>query len=282
MADRSHLTPVTTTDKRGRTTTVYRSLDHQKKPGSASTLPPVALSSATAEGSEVSQGSPLREPSARTLAEIKEFLGGAEERWPGFRSIKVLRLAEGREAAALAMDFVEDGALDEVSAQGLLVEGQPWDGTALSIDALRTAAVFFPRAAEFTTSDSHWAYRVLRAVGGYRISSRGWDSEPITTQEQLDTCAALTGFTLRFAKDPDHWGLIRGNAHRGRGGIRKEYEIIANKHLDQLLRERPHDLERIIAYVNEHGMDPTDYEAVHLLRAWLEGGIAAPMRSGWL
>lgn len=62
------------------------------------------------------------------------------------------------------------------------------------------------------------------------------------------------------------------------GGL---WTALHNQHLDELLRERPGDLDRIISYIEERGMDPKQKTPVNRLREWLDD--AAPsLGGGWI
>ncbi|GAB2707732.1 hypothetical protein ACX801_07860 [Arthrobacter bambusae] len=261
MADRSHLTPVEITDWRGRRTTVYRNLGAK-------------------EGA-------LRTPRfGRTHAETNEFLRLIHKWWPEVSDPRrrIFRREDTRLAATLAMNFVDTGSLGKRDALWVLAESTLRDDRLwLASDALRLAVRFQPRWEESGTHSEELLSRLVRAARGYRhpAEDHDLDGEPITTQEQLDSCAAVIEFTLRFA-DGRAMGPI-GRAEPTGKAATGVSEFVENPHLNRLIRERPRDLDRISTYVAEHGMHPGDPEDAYKLRAWLDAPeTPAPFFGGWL
>lgn len=279
MPDRSHLTAVATTDKRGRSTTVYRNLG-RPVPGGRAALPAAVIAAPPAPAAQSSAG-PFREPTKRTRAAMGEFLKSIGNWWPGITnpSNRVLRTPGGRCATALAMDLIDEGILEPAEALWLTVVSHPEDGTATAEDALRVASVLAPRAEELQGDGSSWFVRVGMAVRGNRSEANALGRSPIRTQRDLDACLARTAFVLRLSGDRQVVTTMRA---RRRGDIDETYYVVNNRDLSELIRERPEDVDRIITHVEEHGVEPRSAEDVHMIRVSLDSDAPAALQRGWL
>lgn len=189
----------------------------------------------------------------------------------------------GREAAALAAKAVEAGSLTEHEAHRLLVLAAvrgseansvrdgigPKVGAALARDSLRVAARITPR---WNARDQKWPDNFIAAMVGASFD------RPVTldTEVQLDSLAAVVEFTVRDSILEHFTATSYGT---GSGSLRQ----IENVALDALLRERPHDLDRILGYIEEHDIVTLRTEDVAGLREWIEATEETPaLGDGWL
>lgn len=270
MADRSHLAPVTTIDKRGRTTTVYR-----RPPADGVSLRPGLVPAAAPPAAPVLPPDPADLRPSLSEQQLREFTRGIGKFL--YRPVPALSRtysenAAGRSAAALAVGLTTDGVLTAYEAEKLLVLGVTEGGSdnrgaALARDSLRVAARLAPRWPE---RDRGWTDALVEAAIGARVGQ----SKRIADRGELDSLAAVVEFTLRA--DP-----VFTEANRRGDGTR--HRRIFNRHLDALLRERPHDIDRIIERVTEQGIHPRDEAPVQLLREWLDATVESPaLEGGWL
>ncbi|GAB2707748.1 hypothetical protein ACX801_07845 [Arthrobacter bambusae] len=278
MADRSHLIPVRTTDRRGRATTVYRNLGAKPAPAPRTPFPaaPAVLAPEHRERAR------LPEVAIRSREEIVEF-GRTMDRWLKFMaeaySFSPQRWdstdSTGIVAMSLAMDLTESGALDVDTAAVLLsrVKGDKLGG--LGCDVLRIGARLWPNRAE-RPDGTDWCQLLCPGVAG--LYARGTAGPgPITTAEDLESCAAVVRFLMNTAQNSSLSTL----SDLIEDSTRVSTRVLRNKHLDALIRERPADLDRIVAYITERSMDPVSSAPVEDLRDWLDTDTPA-LGDGWL
>lgn len=99
----------------------------------------------------------------------------------------------------------------------------------------------------------------------------------IETEEELAGCSAVVSFMQKCTES-----CTSGNVHNGSGGSMVG-AYIRNKHLDALIRERPDDIDTIVSYVQDRGMNPTNKGPVNALRKHLdENTQSKAVSSGWL
>ncbi|MHA7168069.1 hypothetical protein ACX801_07885 [Arthrobacter bambusae] len=267
MADRSHLTPVTTTDRRGRTTTVYR------KPGLKDAAPAGRLPAATIFLAAAPAGSPLPPVRARGSADLlssafaRDVLAGT-----GVHPTLWVAAPEASSVASLAMELTETGALPAKVASLLLGYSAGHRNTGFAHDALRIAAHIWPRR---TDTDSGWARKLIDAAAGPHEHFSSGQSF-ITTAEELERSAAVAEFLVRATNH----SLYRFGDTLGLP-VSLPCKRFLNRDLEQLVRERPADIDRIISYTAERGMDPDSSEAVDELREWLDSDTPS-LGDGWL
>lgn len=132
MADRSHLTPVTTTDKRGRTTTVYRNLRGRGAPGGSRGLPAPASPAGTA-------------PKGPTEQEVADPID-----------------PHGAAVKDLALSLIKSDALPEQDVYEILYSAVEAGGSLLALDSLRIAAHLSPRWPERTRA---WRSHIVVPCG---------------------------------------------------------------------------------------------------------------------
>lgn len=143
--------------------------------------------------------------------------------------------------------------------------GKP--GAALARSVLRVAARI---ARRFPERSRDWPTAVVEAVAGATTGH----PKSITTIAQLDSYAAVVEFTLR---NP----FFHATTTSYRGSVKRT--LITNRDLDALLRERPHDLDRIIGYAQTRGERFPTTASVDRLREWLDATAdASAVGDGWL
>lgn len=277
MADRSHLTAVPVTDRRGRATTVYRNLGPGTVP-SARLLPAPAVSS---EAPAAPQGTPFPAIGVRDFDESKAFLRGDNDsvgRWQ-LAVPPALSHPEGRAAVSLAMDMTEAGAVDGSTAKLLLAYGCAEAPGYHAIDTLRVGARLVARHSE--SGDVSFWPKLAEAVRGLHVTPSA-AVRPIATEEELDEAAAVVEFVVR-APSVSWDDLVRSHHSKSLGGWKNTTATtIRNPHLRALIRERPGDLDRIIEYIAERGMHRTRRRDVDELREWLDSGSPTALGPGWL
>lgn len=271
MADRSHLTPVTVTDRNGRSTTVYRR-NEAKLPAAPSSRSVPALPPAPRGGGE---DTPLPAPKPLPAEEVERLATylaeGTYTRIMGLRYTLTGERA-GRSAVELAVELAQAGTITESEANSILVlcvdRTSARKGAVLALDCLRVAARLSGR---WPDRGRRWPDDLIAAVVGAQIGQ----SKRVSTTAQLDSLAAVVQITMLKASAR----AIVEVAYRDGN----EHHRIRNRDLNALLRERPHDLDRIIAYVEERGVPLRTDAPVTALRGWLEGtDTTRPLANGWL
>lgn len=278
MASRAHLTPVRITDKRGRDTIVYRR-------GAASPAATVRAS-VPAPAAPALPGA-LREPKPLTTAELEAFTSSIARN--SLRPIHYLRAMvitepDGRTAAALAAEAVESGVLTRDETMNLFLDAsrqgaaadRTQEGTGPKVGALfaRDLLLIGARAAARQPARGKlWTSNLSEATKGAR-SNR---ADQLETEAQLDSLAAVVEFTM----EAQNLGDFTEVAYRTGTG---SYRSIRSRRLDELVRERPHDLDRILAYIQGRSIHSMDYKRdVDGLREWLDSTEdTTAISEGWL
>lgn len=106
----------------------------------------------------------------------------------------------------------------------------------------------------------------------------------IQTEEELAGKAAIASFVLKAWIELPHDGSVY-NVGNKQADFRwkRDFKIISNKHLQELLMERPEEQHRIMEYVRLRGMHPINKTPVKAMRAYLdEGAETSAVSSGWL
>lgn len=227
----------------------------------------------------------LHTPPPLPLAELDELVETLTRLRPGIGLAAIIRDERaGRTAAELAAEAIKDGSLTEDEAHKLLAHaaavGQMADksglrggapaAAALARDSLRVAVRLAPRLRE---RRGGWIRDLVSAVLGADTHQLA----PPEDEGEFDSLAAVVAFTLaddylRFTETSFAlWG-----PHR----------TITLRALDALLRERPHELDRITSCLDGHDEDTIialDDEDIALLREHLEATEDAPaVAAGWI
>lgn len=172
-----------------------------------------------------------------------------------------------------AMTLVEQGALGRDTAIAVLC--RCWSRKLpFTLHVLDIARELYPLRG--SSKETTWGMRLASTAMGLDAVP-GRPPHRVDTPEGLAAAVAVVRFLTSFSISQDET-IVRTfdgepEARSGPG--------IVNPHLDQLVRERPGDVDRIIAYVRERGMHPKRRRDVDELRAWLEMDAAA-VADGWL
>lgn len=274
MAHRNpNLVPKTVVNRNGHTTTVY-TRPTGTPPSPTLTVPTRPVAEPTA-GRSAEQGllaAVLAGPTDRGPAALRSFI----DQRRGLTT-SLLETMEGRHAVALAMDFIDAGLLLAGDTDVVLTGVQHETEGCLGSDALRVAAHLFnadPGCRRLLS-----LHRLIGALRGTHQPEQGWTGEPITTVEQLHSTAAVVDFIARILQydSNSNTRLIETTYHSG--GL----TITPDPGLTLILREYPHDRERIAELMTERGIHDHPAEGLTLLREMLEAEGAAPaLGNGWL
>lgn len=106
-------------------------------------------------------------------------------------------------------------------------------------------------------------------------------AEKITTVEELEGAAAVLRFVYNFSSDI--YGMTKHAAMMGYShGLRATQAlVIANPHLDNLLRTEPEKADKVIAFLHQHPMGSTK-KALAPLVAFLADDVHVAVDQGWL
>lgn len=178
-----------------------------------------------------------------------------------------------RAVLAMAVEVVEMDVLSSRAAGQLLANLYACTHTGLALDALRLAVRIAPTRRG--PGGVYWVQQLGDAAAGLH-EWRSVNGPRIGTLRDLDGAAAVVAFLTR-ARRPEVSRHTTTRALFPQVSGRR----IANRHLERLILQRPSDIDRIVSYVQERGVDREGREPVDRLGEWLDGDVPA-VADGWL
>jgi hypothetical protein len=275
---RNNLTPTPVVDRNGKTTTVYRRAERLKP--AASALPAPSAAPQPSGGTTT----PLTLPKALTAKEKRE-LGNLLNSIDVTRFVPASHFLLGLSAKPLALlKRIADEFPDHMPLLKKIL------GNAISNECLPEEMVNVLLVSERLLRDNRGhllesaAYGVIDTVVGMCHSeNRLPDDQVIRTEEELAGKAALTDFILTHGRKHDLDSMTKTLYLRRGAFIHAEYMALRNRHLEQLILDRPEDIEVISRYVAERGMHHANKKPVEALRAYLDDeSLVVPVSGGWL
>lgn len=269
-----NLIPTPIVDKNGKATTVHKKTSSVSS--SQGKIPAPVINGCDAPIT----GTPLPVPQHLTPAELTSLLGAID-------SVDKFAKVEGeldRDALAVTKRILDEGSLSlEVIDMTMQLA---YVGTVQSRRATPEAVppnhvLHYNRLliAEHLQLGGEQSGEAEAAIRGLARNLDLGDEYmgKIETEEELAGCSAVVSFMQKCTES-----CTSGNVHNGSGGSMVG-AYIRNKHLDALIRERPDDIDTIVSYVQDRGMNPTNKGPVNALRKHLdENTQSKAVSSGWL
>ena len=276
-----NLHPVTIVDKNGRTTTVHRR--DATKPSMDTSLPTPKL--APQNGTQGTTLEPLVSATRSQSKKVIEELESGERYW----SVKDGQIATwvSKNVQTLIVRMLDNNAVN-IGVVKSSVQYGVWDDSVTKEELVNALLILehLCTRGDWRVLDAYDASFFFNAVlGADQESTRVHldPVKPITTQEELESKSAYVMFVLLAE---ENWlrddSIIRRRRKKFDFKWDRDFIDINNKHLKNLVMERPDKLQEIINYVRSRGMHKTNKNPVDALRAYLEEPIENPVSSGWL
>lgn len=278
MHPNPNLTPTVITDVTGKVTTV-----HKKQAGvaaGAKRIPAPAMAQRAAQ-KPVKTSTPLVLPPALSREERDDLLARLEA-IPNFWGSATSGMTDWVDETGFALinKYLAEDRITPMEIKHITgsARTQGWSKTEVTNMLLLT-----DRIREDTSIDSQARGWLNSVVHSLRYNTEWKYHSPIRTEEDLASAAAVTTFVLRkfYGKD-SNIGFVKSVRQNRAWRTPEELIVISNKHLDTLIRERPQDLDRIINYVERHGMHSANKKPVNVLRDFLDDDIVPALDDGWL
>lgn len=269
----SQLAPTPITDKNGKQTTVYKRTSGAPKKNMPS---PVLAASV---GTPLRLPKPLKEHeswawvTSTYVDSTKHVMPDAEALDPATKAIaKDLgdrEIFTHRAMGSLigAMDASVRGGTNSAMEHNFLLVAEK-----LCLSGLILSSIENPQCHSLVRS--LWGTYFLDTPGKRKPTTK------VTTQEELDSLAALT-YATHYWESKGNEEIIQPWYPNNPTTRRKDLVYtLRNKNLAALIRERPEEVERVIAYVEERG---SDLFPINDLRDYLDATEGTPsLADGWL
>lgn len=298
----SNLTSVPIVDKNGKQTTVRKRLDAQRD-----SKPLNAPAPSITPKSEVSGPSrtPLAETPTLSEDQYKEFREWQDKHLNSVRYRIEVKDTDNQRFApsveALAWRVIQEGDVPEETVSKFISTFQTRRSSfyaqtfkheqdkllsTLSNSLLLAEKISkdAPQAPDQVGGPKNYASFIEKALSGYRYRPKHADplpNEPIRTEEELASVAAVTRFILD-ARDRSDYGSFRDNEFKDIDGKKAKGSYMANRSLDAFLRESPHEIDRALGYIRSRGIGNTAKDTKQLVRHLKESEDMSVLSDGWL
>jgi hypothetical protein len=288
-------------DKNGRSTTVL------KKPGTgtSASLRVANIKPVLPSAPEPQKPSETPLPPLDTITKDELFRLGSEHRFTershsDHVSVDSLVAHATPESWALVKKVLDSGADASVVTHLTYIHEarvETWwnsyaNGAEHAIASLNNSLLVVERLEREYPDLKHWnggeqAQIVSRALEAYTKMPKQEDCIPLKqfkTVEELDSAVAVSAYILNAERN--HGGLmgrfINNTNFFDSDAIHHIGTMIANRSLDTYLRERPHELGRIMKYMEDHEFGNTKQDTNELIRFLDETSASPSLSDGWL
>jgi hypothetical protein len=270
-----NLIPTAIVDKNGRQTTVHKAAI--AAPSKALKVPAPSVSKTAAKPRKTIHDVP---PMSKFEADLFLSNGGIMlPSWIFANRDKITAHKNGMDTVALTRYFLRSGKLDGRVLTSIIFNG----GDLIFTDSANVynsmlMVEYLSREGKRELLDENEA--VLGAVRGLPVNNSA-KREPLPqfeTEDQLAEYAAVVEYIVR---QKDASNTVSDARLFVEGKKVQHPTAIANKHLEKLIRENTNELDAIITYVNERGMDKKK-SSVDTLREWLDSEVPSILRGGTL
>lgn len=192
---------------------------------------------------------------------------------------KITSHQNGIDAISLAMHFQRKGKMDEGTLRFILNDCELILTDSANVYNSLLMVEYLSRAGDPEVFDN--THSILSALRGFPANSSS-RREPIAqfkTEDQLSRHAAVIEYIIRqedVSNTVSNVNIFVKDHHVPFA------KAITNKHLEKLIRNYPKELDAIIAYIDERGMDRKTKPPVDALREWMESKVSPALREGWL
>lgn len=283
MTSRAHLTAVSTTDKNGRPTTVYRNLQGRAPSAASAAIPAPGPRASGARRTRT----PLPPVQHRSAEEISEFMRGTRSPGDDLYTLEdrvgwLWQTDDGLAAVSFAMDLIGNGTLDREVAAILISGGAPDEPSALKLESLRIAERALALGGTPGRAPNMLAFDLRDAVKGVFAGAKDPAGYRVTTEEELESAAAVVRYVLHSGYH--HVRTVSDRDTTLSPSTEMPWRRIRNRDVERLIRRRPQDVERIISYVEERGDNLERKQDVQTLIEWLDAGDegSEALDDGWL
>lgn len=301
MGSMSNLIPTPIVDKNGKQTTVRKRVDTLQKKALNAPAPSVAASA------------PVSVPISTPLPEIQPLSDEEREVFANWQSMLMNNghfREEIREIAkkplpssveALAWRLTREGDAQETAVRFLTTyhtrRSSQFAKTfrheqEFLFNTLRNSLLLVDRISKDETGSPAlkiggpitYANMIDKSLNGYRYSPKMDevpDLTPIMTEEELSSITAVTRFILD-ARDRKDYGSCREKEYKDSIGKKLTGIYMANRSLDAFLRENPHEIDRVLKYVQERRIGNTVKDTKALVKYLRESKEMGALDDGWL
>lgn len=277
----SKLQPVTIVDKNGRTTTVHRRDATNSSVGTSLPSPKLSPQNGT-------QGTPLQPIIFNTASQTKQMLA-AFSNGPTYYNVDSSMVSSGlsKRDKAITKRMLDNPDFNSELVKKIVSYGlwnEPTYPEEITANLLIAEKIIMTGDGSILKNNASTLYEII--IGMDQRHNRSYLTEPnaIQTEEELAGKAAIASFVLKAWLELPHDGSVY-NVGNKQADFRwnRDFKIISNKHLHDLIMERPADQHRIMEYVRLRGMHSTNKTPVKALRVYLDEGVeATAVSSGWL
>lgn len=227
----------------------------------------------------VEPGTPLDLPEAMTGAEFRKFYIEESGRYPeglGRPYLDIISLNHTGYSAALIQKLMWTGALGPLLVAKCLNVTRNRGGN--SFYMLHNMLLITEKLQNYGIDPDRTGY--TRFIMGLSYYMPARELKPIATVEELDGAVAVIRVLDRFLNVDN--GVVKitgvqGYTHAGT----TEALVLANKHLDRLLREQPEKTDLIISFLDDHEIGTTKKTLAALLE-FLKSETPGAVATGWL
>lgn len=280
----SNLHPVTIVDKNGRTTTVHRR-DSTRSSVNASPPAPKLTPEKGAQGTPLP---PLVSNTASQNNRIRSEFSKLPEHF-GIRDEFIFHELKASDKI-IVRQMIEDPDADNETVKRIISHGL-WSEPRVKGEITASLLVYQKMVANGDAGilhEKHLALGVLyeSVLGLSQRHNRAYveDVDPIKTEEELAGKTAVITFIMNAWNDlPTETLVYRTGNKQGDQKWKLGFKVVTNKHLHDLIMERPEDRRRITEYVRLRDMHPTEKGPVLALRQFLDKELnPLAVSSGWL